>query len=103
MTIAHRLLLTATILSVLSCTERGDNFVIGVSQCSEDSWRKKLKEELEMATYFNEGVTLLFASANDDSQLQQRQIDSLAASLYFIFVQSAVLQVLTFFTFKISK
>ncbi|MDD5891704.1 MAG: substrate-binding domain-containing protein [Bacteroidales bacterium] len=80
MTIAHRLLLTASILSVLSCTERADNFVIGVSQCSEDSWRKKLKEELEMATYFNEGVTLLFTSANDDSQLQQRQIDSLAAS-----------------------
>ena len=103
MTIAHRLLLTATILAVLSCTERSDNFVIGVSQCSEDSWRNKLKEELEMATYFNEGVTLLFTSANDDSQLQQRQIDSLAASLYFIFVQSAVLQVLTFFTFKISK
>lgn len=33
-----------------------------------------------MATYFNEGVTLRFVSANDDSELQQRQIDSLASS-----------------------
>ena len=80
MTVFRRLLMTATILSVLSCTGRTDKYVIGISQCSEDSWRQKLKEELEMATYFNDGVTLLFASANDDSQLQQRQIDSLAAS-----------------------
>ena len=81
MTVLRRLLMTATtILSVLSCAGRADEYVIGISQCSEDSWRQKLKEELEMATYFNDGVTLLFASANDDSQLQQRQIDSLAAS-----------------------
>ena len=81
MTVLRRLLMTATtILSVLSCAGRADEYVIGISQCSEDSWRQKLKDELEMATYFNDGVTLLFASANDDSQLQQRQIDSLAAS-----------------------
>lgn len=65
---------------ILSCTNGKENYVIGISQCSEDSWRQKLKEELEMATYFNEGVTLRFVSANDDSELQQRQIDSLAAS-----------------------
>ena len=81
MTVLRRLLMIATtILSVLSCAGRADEYVIGISQCSEDSWRQKLKDELEMATYFNDGVTLLFASANDDSQLQQRQIDSLAAS-----------------------
>lgn len=81
MTVLRRLLMTATtILSVLSCAGRADEYLIGISQCSEDSWRQKLKDELEMATYFNDGVTLLFASANDDSQLQQRQIDSLAAS-----------------------
>lgn len=65
---------------ILSCTNGKENYVIGISQCSEDSWRQKLKEELEMATYFNEGVTLRFVSANDDSELQQRQIDSLASS-----------------------
>ena len=70
MTVFRRLLMTATILSVLSCAGRADEYVIGISQCSEDSWRQKLKDELEMATYFNDGVTLLFASANDDSQLR---------------------------------
>ena len=77
----------AAAASLLSCGNgsdaifgRKDNYVIGISQCSEDSWRQKLKEELEMATYFNEGVTLRFVSANDDSELQQRQIDSLAES-----------------------
>mgnify|MGYP003433740234 FL=1 len=77
----------AAAASLLSCGNGSDcifgskdNYVIGISQCSEDSWRQKLKEELEMATYFNEGVTLRFVSANDDSELQQRQIDSLAES-----------------------
>ena len=77
----------AAAASLLSCGNGSDcifgskdNYVIGISQCSEDSWRQKLKEELEMATYFNEGVTLRFVSANDDSELQQRQIDSRAES-----------------------
>lgn len=76
-----RMLPVAAIAMVLlSCGNRSDDYIIGVSQCSEDSWRQKLKEELEMATYFNEGVTLRFVSANDDSRLQERQIDSLASS-----------------------
>lgn len=74
------LLFLLTTLSLLSCNQKKESFVIGVSQCSEDSWRQKLKEELELATYFNEGVSLRFASANDDSRLQERQIDSLVCS-----------------------
>ena len=76
-----RALFLATAASLLlSCDKGNEDFIVGVSQCSEDSWRQKLKEELEMATYFNDGVTLRFVSSNDDSELQQRQIDSLAAS-----------------------
>lgn len=76
----HFLLITACSLLLLSCTGKSEKYIIGVSQCSEDSWRQKLNKELEMATYFNEGVSLRFASAHDDSRLQQRQIDSLVAS-----------------------
>lgn len=79
-TLLHLLLFTAVTYPLTSCSNRNGTYIIGISQCSEDSWRQKLKEELEMATYFNEGVTLRFVSANDDSELQQRQIDSLAAS-----------------------
>lgn len=64
----------------VSCSNGSTRYVIGVSQCSDDSWRTKLQTELEMATYFNEGVTLRFASANDDNNVQIRQIDSLVNS-----------------------
>lgn len=79
-TLLHLLAITTVTYFLISCSGRNDTYIIGVSQCSEDSWRQKLKEELEMATYFNEGVTLRFVSANDDSELQKRQIDSLAGS-----------------------
>lgn len=60
-----------------SCHPAEKKYVIGVSQCSEDSWRSKLQDELIMATYFNEDVQLILKSANDDSRLQEKQIDSL--------------------------
>lgn len=69
------LLLTALLTA---CTGHSPRYVIGVSQCSEDSWRSKLQDELVMGTFFNEGVELIFTSAHDDSRLQERQIDSLA-------------------------
>ena len=65
---------------VSSCGEKAPKYIIGVSQCSEDSWRAKLQDELIMATYFNEGVELRFTSAHDDSRLQEKQIDSLLNS-----------------------
>lgn len=75
--------LTAILLTVIlicSCSNNTPKYVIGVSQCSEDSWRAKLQDELVMATYFNEGVELRFTSAHDDSRLQEKQIDSLVNS-----------------------
>ena len=74
------LIFALILLTVTSCTDAKKNYIIAVSQCSEDSWRQKLKQELEMATFFNEGVELHFASANDDSHIQKRQIDSLLSS-----------------------
>lgn len=68
------------LLFMSSCDNNAPKYIIGVSQCSEDSWRAKLQEELVMATYFNEGVELRFTSAHDDSQLQEKQIDSLVNS-----------------------
>lgn len=68
------------LLLVSSCGESTPKYIIGVSQCSEDSWRAKLQDELIMATYFNEGVELRFTSAHDDSRLQEKQIDSLVNS-----------------------
>lgn len=72
------LLLTMLITLVFcSCSQEQRKYVIGVSQCSEDSWREKLHDEMDMATYFYEGVDLRYACANDDYKLQMQQIDSL--------------------------
>lgn len=73
-------LITCTIGALTSCSHSTPEYVIGVSQCSDDSWRTKLHNELEMSTYFNEGVELRFATANDDDSVQAHQIDSLVNS-----------------------
>lgn len=65
------------IAALNSCQHEKHHYLIGVSQCSEDSWRSKLHDELDLATYFNEGVTLQYASARDDADLQERQINEM--------------------------
>lgn len=75
----RRLFLILAVLVLASCGKQGKHYVIGVSQCSEDAWRGKLKSELEMANYFHDGIELRFVCAHDDSQLQERQVDSLVA------------------------
>ena len=52
-------------------------YVIGVSQCSEDIWRDKFNKELQMAEYLNDSIQVKLASSNDDSKLQTRQINQM--------------------------
>ena len=51
-------------------------YVIGVSQCSEDVWREKLNEELRIAALYYNNVDLRIRSAYDDVKLQTEQINS---------------------------
>ena len=69
--------IAVAICLLTSCAHEQKKYVIGVSQCSEDSWRSKLQAELEQSTYFNEDVELIMCSANDNVEEQCRQIDSL--------------------------
>ena len=73
---ASWLFLTFLLCLFLSCSNSKKTYVIGVSQCSEDSWRKKLNGELRDATYLHDNVTLRVVSANDDDKLQTRQINT---------------------------
>ena len=73
---ASWLFLTFLLCLFLSCSNGKKTYVIGVSQCSEDSWRKKLNGELRDATYLHDNVTLRVVSANDDDKLQTRQINA---------------------------
>lgn len=73
---ASWLFLTFLLCLFLSCSNSKKTYVIGVSQCSEDSWRKKLNGELRDATYLHDNVTLRVVSANDDDKLQTRHINT---------------------------
>ena len=57
------------------CRQQPKKFVIGVSQCSEDIWRDKLKDELKMGEYLNDSIIVKLASSNDDNVLQNKQVN----------------------------
>ena len=62
-----------TAIAVVSCNSK-KKYVIAVVQCSEDSWRDKLKSELQACTYFYDNVELRFSNAKDDVELQKQQL-----------------------------
>lgn len=69
------LLIIVCLSTFFACSSSKKNYVIGVSQCSEDIWRDKLNGELRDATYLHDNVELRIATADDDDQLQIRQIN----------------------------
>ena len=71
---------TAIVAAFSSCGggKSHKRYVIGVSQCSEDTWRDKLNEELRIAALYYD-VDLRIKSADDDVRLQTQQIDKFAA------------------------
>lgn len=68
-------LLVAAAMAVSCAGNEQKRYVIGVSQCSEDTWREKLNEELRIAAMYYNNVDLRISSAFDDVQLQTQQID----------------------------
>ena len=73
-------LIVATTLTLFGCSSSKKQYIIGVSQCSEDIWREKQNTELRMAAYISDNVELKFAAAYDSDERQVQQIDSLVAS-----------------------
>lgn len=76
----YRLMVLGLCLIMMACSEKKREYIIGVSQCSEDIWRSWQNSEMQMESNFHEGVELRFTAANDDSQRQIQQIDSLVDS-----------------------
>ena len=52
-----------------------EHFLIGISQCSDDNWRRKMNEELQREAAINHCVQLEIRSANDNDQTQINDID----------------------------
>ena len=60
-----------------SCAkERQRNYVIGVSQCSEDYWRETVNREMMLEAAFMDGLEVRIRSVKDDSEQQIRDIQS---------------------------
>ncbi len=74
----RRLFAIALLLIFSSCssTERAD-YVIGVSQCSEDLWRETMNDEITREVSFYPGVDLVIRSVKDDTDGQIRDIEAL--------------------------
>ena len=73
--VLHCILTIFCILILCSCGRRKPEYVIGVSQCSEDEWRKKFNDELRIAAFSDSNVELKISTACDDAKLQIEQID----------------------------
>ena len=58
----------------LSCGEQPMKYRIGVSQCSEDSWRFKQNNELRLSQYADTRIQLDITSADDSDEQQIKQI-----------------------------
>ena len=75
MTVAGLWTIFTMCLIVSSCGSPR-RYTIGVAQCSEDSWRAKLNEDLRTATYLYDNVDIRVVSADDNDTVQRAQIDS---------------------------
>lgn len=58
------------------CTSQKSDFVIGVSQCSEDEWREQMNKEICREALFYSDVEVRILSAKDDNARQIADIES---------------------------
>lgn len=72
---AAALWMMLTMCLIVSSCGSPHRYTIGVAQCSEDSWRAKLNEELRTATYLYGNVDIRVVSADDNDTVQRAQID----------------------------
>ena len=75
------LYITIIIVTLTGCSESTKTYKIGFSQCSQGRWREKVNREVLAAQHlYEEDVKVSIADSYDDTELQIRQIDSLAES-----------------------
>ena len=67
-----------TIFILLSCNsaKKEKSYLIGVSQCSDDAWRRTMNEEILREVYFSSDADVQIKTAYDSNQKQIRDIES---------------------------
>ena len=71
------MLASVAAMSLVCCSEKTHKYKIGISQCSDDSWRQKQNSEFRFMSYINDSVAVDIKSAKDNNAQQAAQIDSL--------------------------
>ena len=62
-----------------SAPKPSPQYIIGVSQCSDDAWRMRMNKEMEQELIFHPELALHIRQAGDNSVVQCQQIDSFIA------------------------
>lgn len=62
------------LLAMVSCRHEASRFRIGVAQCSDDSWRHKMNDEILREAMFYDGVSVEIRSAGDDNNKQAEDV-----------------------------
>ena len=62
------------LLGMAACRQDAPRFRIGVAQCSDDSWRHKMNDEILREAMFYDGVSVEIRSAGDDNRRQAEDI-----------------------------
>ena len=70
------------VIMLLSCNsgKKEKNFLIGVSQCSDDAWRRTMNEEILREAYFSADADVQIKTAYDSNQKQIRDIEGFVAA-----------------------
>lgn len=80
MKLNHVFLLLLFVIVFSSCkNENGKKKVIGVSQCSDDAWRRSMNEEITREASFYPNIDVKIKTAFDSNQKQIRDIESFIA------------------------
>ena len=61
-------------LGMVACHQDVPHFCIGVAQCSDDSWRHKMNDEILREAMFYDGVAVEIRSAGDDNRKQAEDV-----------------------------
>lgn len=62
------------LLGMFACRQDVPRFRIGVAQCSDDSWRHKMNDEILREAMFYDGVSVEIRSAGDDNRQQAEDV-----------------------------
>ena len=68
------LLITAAVFAMSCSRTEQEDYLIGVSQCSDDAWRQQLNNEIRRESNFYPGVHVEIRSADDDNEKQIEDI-----------------------------